>query len=310
METYKKELFADYRVEVGEASLESKDYFLAQIPPSDLGQFLDFYLVKKEKKKAWITFFIADKGNEAVSLPQAPFGGIWMESKLHSDQIDFFLNLVMGELRRRGVQQIEIIQAPKPYQENHDLMDYLLFKSGFQVQKILAQQFFLGKKKIKKFIQKEEGKFLRKEKEAKINVYQGPIQNFGFLKSIQAWNKERGYDISIDESKLVRQVSEFPDRYFLISLEKEGVAFAHTLAVRLTKNSLYYFQSAINPKSSVKNSGEILLFHLFKLAAELGVELIDLGSSDQPDSPNHSLLFFKSRFSNDISNKVTWVRKL
>ncbi|MCS5490117.1 hypothetical protein [Algoriphagus limi] len=310
METHKKELFENYHLEVSQASLEEKDYFLAQCESSLKGEALDFILFKKEKKKAWITVFIFEETKKAISLPEAPFGGIWLESSLNSEQLEFFLNLVLDELRLRGVQQIEITQAPKPYEENHDLIDYLLFKMGFQPIRILAHQFFLGKKKIKKFIQKEESKFHKKIKDSKIQVYQGPIQNFGFLKNIQLWNEERGYEVSLDEVKLINQVSGFPERYFLISLEKEGYIFAHTLAVRLTENSLYYFQSAINPKSSIKNSGEILLFQLFKLAGDLGVELIDLGSSDRPDSPNHSLMFFKSRFSNDISNKVTWVRKL
>lgn len=310
METYKKELSENYSLEVSQASLESKDYFLAQYSVSTKGETLDFSFFKKGKKKAWMTVFISEDTKEAISLPHAPFGGIWIDSKLNSEQIAYFLNLVLDELKHRDVKQIEITQAPKPYEENHDLIDYLLFKLGFETQKILAHQFFLGKKKIKKMIQNEADKFQRKTKENKIHVNVSPIQNFGFLTAIQSWNKERGYDVSLDESKLISQVSEFPDRYFLISLEQDGVAFAYTLAVRLTENSLYYFQSAINPGTSVKNAGEILLFNLFKLAGELGVDLIDLGSSDHPDSPNHSLMFFKSRFSNDISNKVTWFRKL
>ncbi|NVJ85145.1 MAG: GNAT family N-acetyltransferase [Algoriphagus sp.] len=299
-----------YQFAVEKSDSNPKDYFLSGLTPLSEGTYWDFCLYKKEKKKAWVTFFIDKNSKQAVSLPQLPFGGIWFQEKLHSEILAYFIEESIQFLQKQGIQKIEITQPPKPYQDNHDLIDYLLFKLGFVPHSLVAHQFFIGRKRIKKFLQKEEPKFYRRVKDGKLQVYSGPIQNFEFLNAIRAWNENRGYAVSLDESKLIGQVSEFPERYFLISLEKNGKVIAHTLAVKLTENSIYYFQSAIHPNSPINHAGEILLYYLFRLADELKVELIDLGSSDQPDSPNHSLMFFKSRFSNDISNKVTWVKTL
>ncbi|WP_134202366.1 hypothetical protein [Algoriphagus sp. NF] len=298
-----------YQLEVQDSRAEIKDYFLANEQLPEYREYLDFKLVKKEKVKAWITVCISE-GGKAISLPQVPFGGIWMQDSLSSEALEYFILIIQEELRKRGVLELEITQAPKPYQSNHDLVNYLLFKLGFRQEKVLAHQFFLGKKKIKKLIQSEQDRFQKRIKEGELTIRKGPISNFGFLQEIRSWNKSRGYDSNLDETRLITQVSEYPERYFLISLEKKGQAVAQTLATRLTSESLYYFQSAIDPKSQLKQGGEMLLYQLFILAMDLKVDFIDLGSSDQPSSANHNLMFFKSRFSNDISNKVTWVRKL
>jgi hypothetical protein len=134
----------------------------------------------------------------------------------------------------------------------------------------------------------------------------GAIQNFGFLDEIRSWNKSKGYQMIFDDNRLINQVSENPDRYFLVTLLKDELAIAHTLSVRLLPDSLFYFLSAVNPKSNVKNIGELLLHCLFQLAVEQKVDFIDLGSSDTDSGPNHKLMFFKSRFSNEICNKTKW----
>lgn len=247
---------------------------------------------------------------EAVSLPQCPFGGIWIGENPSSSELEGFVKAVLNDLRQRGVSAIRIVQAPKPYESNFDLINYLLFKNGFVQESLQSHQFFIGKKKIKKFVQKVQSKFLTKSKELGLSVQTGPISNFGFLQEIKSWNQERGYDILFDEKRLISQVSDFPERYFLISIIKEGKALAHTLGVKLVPDAVYYFLAAIQPKTSVKNLGEICLYRLFQLASDQKLNFIDLGSSDSILGANHNLMFFKSRFSNDISNKVTWTLKL
>jgi hypothetical protein len=151
---------------------------------------------------------------------------------------------------------------------------------------------------------------LNKTKDLGLKIQVGSIQNFGFLQEIKTWNQSRGYAILFDDSRLISQVSDFPERYFLISILKDGKAQAHTLGVRLVPDGIYYYLAATMPKSPIKNLGEMGLFYLFNLAADQKLNFIDLGSSDSDSGANHSLIFFKSRFSNDISNKVTWTLKL
>ncbi|WP_175454158.1 hypothetical protein [Algoriphagus alkaliphilus] len=309
LEAFNKETANRHELRVVSSLGERDAYFLRNFPSAGYSNPLDFRWVKKGKTKASLTLAISEN-LEAVSLPLCPFGGLWVEENLSSAEVDEFIKAVLDVLRQRGVSAIRIVQAPKPYQANFDLINYLLFKNGFELESLLSHHFFIGKKKIKKFVQKDHAKFLAKSKELGLSIQTGPISNFGFLQEIKSWNQERGYTILFDEKRLISQVSNFPERYFLISIIKEGKALAHTLGVKLWPDSIYYFLAAIQPKTSVKNLGEICLYQLFQLASDQRLNFIDLGSSDLNLGANHNLMFFKSRFSNDISNKVTWTLKL
>ena len=291
------------------ASKEAKDYFLSNFPSEGYKDQLDFIWEKGHKTKATITFAITRLG-EAHSLPHVPFGGFWVHENLSSASLECFILAVIEEMKRLGTTMISLTQSPKPYEPQVDLINYFLFTLGFEQAKVQSHHFFVGKKKIKKFLQKEAAKSSKKSSSSGLKTSHSSISNFNFLKEIRMWNKEKGYEVTIDENRIVRQVSEYPSRYFLITLTKNGEAIGYSLAVKLTTDSLYYFLSAINPKVTVKNGGELILRELFKLAAEQKVDFIDLGSSNLLEGANHSLMFFKSRFSNDICNKVTWVKKI
>ena len=70
------------------------------------------------------------------------------------------------------------------------------------------------------------------------------------------------------------------------------------------------FLSANKTDTSFKNLGEILIYGLISLGVEEKVEVIDLGSSELENRINHKLMYFKSRYSNDIGNKITWIKSL
>lgn len=309
LETSNRETAEPHELKVDSSLGGSNPYFLRNCETIGFPEQLNFNWVKKGKTKATLTLAIS-KNLEAISLPQSPFGGIWIEDKLTSEALESFIQAVLDDLRHRGVSFVRIVQPPKPYESNFDLINYLLFKLGFRQESVLSHQFFIGKKKIIKFVQKENLKYLAKCKAFGLRVQAGSIQNFGFLQEIKIWHQARGYDILFDDNRLISQVSAYPERYFLISVLKEGKAIAHTLGVKLLPDSIYYFLSATLPKSPIKNLGEISLFQLFQFANDQKLNLIDLGSSDTDSGANHSLLFFKSRFSNDISNKVSWTLNL
>ncbi|HCX75155.1 MAG TPA: hypothetical protein DHU93_06820, partial [Algoriphagus sp.] len=116
--------------------------------------------------------------------------------------------------------------------------------------------------------------------------------------------------VNLDESRLIQKVSSFPERYFLISIKNEGIAQAHSLAVKLSSNSMYYYLSAVDSNTKFKHLGDLLLWGLFQLAVDEKVEFIDLGSSETDSGPNHSLMFFKAKFSNDVFNKIIWIKDI
>jgi hypothetical protein len=309
LESFKKGTSDFHELRVVSSLKEEKDFFLGNTLIGDCQDQLDFIWEKKKKTKALITFAITKTG-EAISIPKSPFGGFWIVDSLSSASLESFILAVVEDLSHRGVKSITLSQAPKPYEPQTDLINYLLGKCGFEQAKVLSHHFFIGKKKIKKQTQKESSKIQSNRKNADIKVSHSSISNFGFLKYIKSWNTQKGYEVTLDENRIVQQVSEYPNRYFLITLSKNGQAIGYSLSVKLTGNSLYYFLSAINPQIPVKNGGDLILNELFQLAVEQKVEFVDLGTSDLDEEVNHKLMFFKSRFSNDISNKITWVKTI
>lgn len=309
LKTYKKPIGDSYTLTVIPDPVRDTGHFFMDSRSPDFPVQMEFQFEKNGKIRVSLLIAIS-KDNHAVSLPNAPFGGIWAKENLSSEVLEDFILEVIVYLKGIGILSVEIIQPPKPYVSQADLINNLMLKSGFELRKVLSHQFFLGKKKIKRLVQEQSSKIHRKEKESGIRIRTGAIQNFNFLNEIRAWNSARGYDVSFDDKRLISQVSEFPEKYFLISVSMGDREIAHSLVVQLTPDSLYYFLSAMDPKSTVKSLGDVMVFSLFQLASEQKIEFIDLGSSETHHRINHSLMYFKSRFSNDISNKISWYRKI
>ncbi|MDX5338696.1 MAG: hypothetical protein LPK25_06700 [Cyclobacteriaceae bacterium] len=309
MKTYKKSIGDSFVLTVNPAPNGDSGFFFMDSKSPDYPRILEFLLEKNGKIRASLIVGIS-KENQAISLPFAPFGGIWTKDNVNSEALESFISHILEYLTEMGIGSLQIIQPPMPYVAQTDLINNLLLKSGFEIQNMLSHQFFLGKKKIKKLVQEQSSKIQKKEKVAGVKVRIGAIQNFRFLEEIRNWNSKRGYEVSFDEKRLISQVSEFPEKYFLISVLQEEQAIAHSLVVKLMPDAMYYFLSAMDPKSTVKNLGDTLVISLFRLAQDHKIEAIDLGSSESNQRINHTLMYFKSRFSNDISNKISWYRNL
>ncbi len=286
-----------------------QDYFLRSFFGENDGELLDFQVEKKGKKLISATFFCKD--TLAVSLPMAPFGGIWVTGELGQPEVlTGFIEDLMEYFREKKIRIVRLIQPPHIYEPLSDLIHSELFKSGFSVKSIQSHQFLTGKKGIRSFLKIQGEKWKSKLEAKKLELVSSPIGNFGFLRDIQEWNSEKGYELTWQEDRLIRQVSLFPERYFKISIIHRDQPQAHAVGVKLTSGVLYYFLSANKPDSPFKNLGELLLFGLIKLAKEEKVEAVDLGSSEVNGCINSNLMYFKSRFSNEISNKIIWERQL
>ncbi len=169
-----------YQLRVTSALERDKDFFLGNLHVAEIQDQLDFAWDKNQKIKASITFAITST-NEAISLPQAPFGGFWVTEELSSDSLEAFVSAIVEEMKQRGIRSISLTQSPKPYNSQSDLINYMLFKNGFEQTKVLSHHFFLGKKKIKKLVHKDSAKFQKKTKDSGLKISHGSIFNFGFL---------------------------------------------------------------------------------------------------------------------------------
>ncbi|MDN3667927.1 GNAT family N-acetyltransferase [Echinicola jeungdonensis] len=281
------------------------DYFLHDYSPSNGEKYYCAQLFKKQKLKASIYFQFQENG-EMTSLKEAPFGGFWVEKKISSESFQFFVEQLLIAIRGLGGRSLEITQAPDPYQPQNPMIHYILNTLGFKMKKMLMHQVFENRKEIKQYLQEKASKNKKKQEKFNLDVEVGPIKNFNFLKDIKWWRTIRDHEYKVDEEKLIQQVSAYPDRYHLVTVEEGGEAVAHVLCVQLTSNSLYYFLPAMNPNNQQTFTGEVAIYSVIQLGDRLGVDFIDLGSSEWQGSANHSLIHFKSKVANNSSNKLTW----
>lgn len=279
-------------------------YFLMDLE-SESDTTMLYQWIRKGKIKASIKVSVQSDGN-AVSLPKLPFGGFWISGSIHSEELEQFICNILEHLKSLHCVRFEITQAPKPYEKYSELVGNILYKVGFEVLNIQTHQLFLGEKKIRKEVENLQEKKNKTAKNKDISFYRGKIKNFGFLQEIRNWNSKKGYAILFDDAKLINQASLFPDRYFQISVFYKNQPIAHSMVVKLVPESLYYYLSASCPQANLSIGGELIIQNLFELAVEQKCDFIDFGTSEIDSELNHRLIFFKSRFSNDLSNKVSW----
>ncbi|SNS62211.1 hypothetical protein SAMN06295967_11439 [Belliella buryatensis] len=309
MTKFERNSLDHYNFTLSEARDEQHDYFLQVFKPHDAKLFLLGRIWKKDQEKAFL--FISIDANEfACSLPNLPFGGLWTHESIPSDVLEGFISFLLDSLLQLQVKRFAVTQAPAAYGNQADLFSYLLFKSGFDLENVLNHQILCGKKRIKKWLTQNFTKLYKKAKENKFNVTTGNIQSFTFLEEITTWKDDRGHKQPLDENRLIQQVSTYPERYFVITVLHDGKAVAHALAVKLTSESLYYFYSAINPKNQLRLTGQLMMAYLLKLSVEQKVSLLDLGSSEANDEPNHKLIYFKNKYADTYWNKSTWIKSL
>ncbi|AFL82799.1 hypothetical protein Belba_0128 [Belliella baltica DSM 15883] len=306
---FKKEIDDQVSLTLDTFEQSSHDYFLQNFVPVDAVHYLHGKVIKKGVIKGEI-FISINVDSQAESLPKSPFGGFWIDETINSDIISDFIRFLIENLKDLGVKSFKVTQAPCVYGKKSDLIGYLLFSQGFVLSKVLNHQVLAGKKSIKSTFNQLYSKYHKKAKEQKYNITTGNIQSFNFLQDIASWKNTRGHEILMEEDKLIQQVSNFPERYFVITILHEGEAVAHAIAVKLTSDSLYYFYSAINPKNQLRLTGELLMVYLLKLAMEKKVSFLDLGSSDLDGKPNHKLMYFKNKFADNWSNKSTWFKEI
>ncbi|WP_215226446.1 GNAT family N-acetyltransferase [Echinicola shivajiensis] len=299
----------NYDFVIHEDPMDVHDYFLQEGILAKGDRYFCAKLLKKNKSKM-ILYFVLLPDGQAVSLKNTPFGGFWVEKKVSSEAVQYFLEELIIGLKSLSCRSFKLVQAPDLYESNNPLIHYILSSMGFVLKGMLLHQFLEDRKIIKGLLMAKIPKHKKKMKKLGYTTELGSIENFNFLKDVKQWRKIRGHEYNVKEESLINQISSFPDRYFLISIYQDGIPVSHVLCVKLTSNSLYYYLPAINPHIQVAYSGEAMILEVIQLGDSLGVDFIDFGSSDLDGEANHSLIRFKSKFANANANKLTWVLEL
>lgn len=258
-----------------------------------------------------VALFHADHdGETAVSLPNAPFGGLEFAEGVPGECLGQLLAAAGKFCQDSGLVQLIIKLPPGGYDEKKSVFLKEVYENqGFTVvSSFLNYHIPVDGTSFLQKIHPSERKRLRKCQRtgfvAEIWENPDPERVFCFLAESR---KRQGYALSLDLAQLQKLLTELPDEV-KVFVVKDGPEIASlTVAIRVSRRILYNFCPADNLDYRAFSPTVLLNCALYQYAQSEGVELIDLGVSlDQLGNEKTSLIRFKENLGGKPSVKVTY----
>lgn len=272
-----------------------------------------FYIYDKIKSYILgiIRFQIDD--DTATSLVNAPFGSVILNTQVEFEILDKFIRFFTEYLFDSGVSRIIINHYPWIYNPiQHDKIVSAYGLSGFNVGKVdishyvqidsdslISKLHRMEKRKLSKC--KKEGFLFKEHHNKDLNFL------FTFIKSFRI---KRNIPLNIDLQIIEALISKLPDHYKLFSLNSGNDLIACTIAVKASKDVLYNFLPAHNPKYDAYSPMVYLLEKIYEYAGKHQFKYLDLGISSINNKPQPDLIKFKERMGGITASKFSFLKNL
>jgi len=263
-----------------------------------------------EKQQAVAIFHADHDGETAVSLPNAPFGGLEFAEGVPIAALIQLLVAVEAFCRDQNISRLSVKLPPGSYDEKGFAFLRELYRGQgfFKVDSSLNHHIPVDDARLVQKIHPSERKRLRKCQRAGFvaEIWENPDPErvFCFLAESR---KRQGYALSLDLAQLQKLLTELPDEV-KVFVVKDGPEIASlTVSIRVSRRILYNFCPADNLDYRAFSPTVLLNCALYQYAQSEGVELIDLGVSlDQLGNEKTSLIRFKENLGGKPSVKVTY----
>ena len=265
-------------------------------------------LLDHKKRAILISAVFLCKGAAAVSLPEAPFGGIFYH-QASIDIIKKFALAIIDHFASKGIAKIVIRNPAGIYNPwKNAIVTNCLINCGFTIshydinhhievdQTAFSEKIHqMEKRKLKGSIQKKLG-FQEVATADMATVY-----NF-----IRDCRHEKKVNMNITFDQLKRAVDIFPEKYKFFAVENDGSLMAATVAVLAHDNILYNYLPA-SPVAHNKLSPMVaLLGGIYNYCQSNAINILDLGISSINSQPQESLVLFKERVGGKPTLKLTF----
>lgn len=276
------------------------------------GEWISYHIIKEKKKIALAGIHFHLSNGIASSPYRSPFGSVDSSPDLEPSVLFRFLQFIESDLRKSGAKTIVIKNPPTLY--NPELQTLLqVFLSNLDYHILTAEPGAIfkvdmsgedlsanwEKPKIKQAHDKDLE--LRHEEIDKLKVVYDFVHNC---------RVQKGYPSSMTFDDLQRTVNNFPDRFLLSSVCRQGVMVAASICVRCNQQVLYHFYSDHNTSDKSTNPTVFLIRSLYQYCFENGIALFDLGTSSLDGIPNFGLLNFKLGLGTSATTKFTFQKDL
>ena len=249
-------------------------------------------------------------GAEALSLPQAPFGGVQAAPDLPPEALARVLEAAENWCHTNKVGKLVIRTAPADYDEMQSARLKTVYGNGGFAPigtlvnhhiRVTAAPFL---DRIHTSERRRLRKCLRAGFTAEIWETPDPAQVYAFLTESR---KRQGYPLSLDYHQLRELLTSLPRQAQVFVVKNKDQLVSLTVGIRVSATILYNFCPADNLDYRSYSPMVLLNGYLYEYAQSAGIELIDLGVSlDHLGNEKASLMRFKENLGAEKSEKVTY----
>lgn len=271
---------------------------------------ISFRLNKSNKIIAAIHFSII--GDKAVSLLQAPFGGLDFHQSIDFSDIDRFLSEVLIELKARKINAVELRLPPSSYAPDIEaLQDQLLKKHGFKICgnetnchiEVRATTTFWS------LLKSSEKNKLNRSLKAGFQNCELPKSKFNEVYDLVKENREaKGFPLTMERNHLEKLVHQF-EAYKLFGCYDQGTLIACTVSIVVKNDILYNFYMADKLEYRSFSPLVFLNEYIYNWCVKNNFNQLDLGTVSVDGVINEGLFSFKKNLGAKVSGKIRFLKE-
>lgn len=231
--------------------------------------------------------------NEAVSLREAPFGGVHCTQAVDNIHIDEFFQFIAEQLSAVGITRVTVKFAPSFYPSSAINPSNSETSS---LKKEINHHLSITSTALSNQMAEMQHKRLKKCVAANFNFIQEvPDQLDKIYAFIQTCRAEKGHAISVSLNRLTALTQAHPSRYLIFSCYHQGQLVATSICVAVNDQVLYNFLPVSLKAYNAYSPMVFLLSKIYEYGQQHHFETLDLGTSMLGDLPNEKLVTFKNR---------------
>lgn len=276
-------------------------------------KIVSFYMIHTRQKKILGLIYFCIINNEAISLPNRPFGSFELKRSINFERLTLFIQYIIQSLSELHVDTITIKSYSPLYQSEHfHLITFALISNGFQISVAdINHHIQVTGHDYVKMIRYSEKKRLNKSKSLNYKFEKASVseaeQVYQFICNCRT---ERSKPVSIDYHQLMTSLANFPDRYFFFTVKDKGNIAAASISVKVNQQVLYDFMHASALDYNQSSPVVMLMEGIYNYCQTHHLTSIDLGISSTHNQPQSSLINFKENIGGIPTVKFTFYKKL
>lgn len=271
-----------------------------------------FYLFDRKTQQYLAHIAFSIENSIAISPLKAPFGGIEFGEGISDDALVHFLKLVEEHLKKEGVVELRIHQAPGNY-SSHESLNLGFEISGYElIQERLYQGIDIDEVPLSEKMHDMQRRRLKKsEREGFVFKKYKKVELAKAFQQIDRWRTMAEKSLSMTWADLHNSSKRNPKAYHAFGLENDhGLMIAGSIVVSVNKKVLYHFFPAHYDAYDQFSPMVMLTNGIYDWGRKNGYKHLDLGTSYVHKKVNSSLRTFKERMGGKEYTARSWKKKL